>query len=238
MAGFRKKRDQGVGPAPHPVPPHSSPRQPYPPSPAGPAWGHAQPLPPEPGGYADHAPPPPPPLPWRELLTGVVFRPSATYWHMRDYPMWAPALTVTFLYGLLAVFGLDEAREDVLHSTASTTLPYLLVTGAAMVLGALLLSTVTHNLARQLGGNGLWAPTAGLAMLLMALTDVPRLAVAAFLGGAEPVVQILGWATWLCAGVLYTMMVSRSHEIVWPRALAASSIQLLGILMLVKLGTF
>ncbi|RKN36878.1 Yip1 family protein [Streptomyces hoynatensis] len=192
------------------------------------------------GGYGEPAAPAPPPLPplgWRALLTGIVFRPSDTFWRMRDYPMWVTALIVTFLYGLLAVFGLDDARESLLNTTASAMGPYLLVTGTAMVLGALLLSTVTHNLARQLGGNGLWAPTAGLAMLIMALTDVPRLAFALFLGGGAPLVQVLGWATWLGAGVLFTMMLSRSHEIAWPRALAAATIQLLAVLMLVKLGT-
>jgi hypothetical protein len=156
---------------------------------------------------------------------------------MRDYGMWGPALVVTFLYGLVAVFGLDSARDSILDTTTSTLIPYLLVTGVAMVLGALLLGTVTHNLARQFGGNGLWAPTTGLAMLIMTLTDLPRLAVALFLGGADPVVQVLGWATWLFAGLLLTMMVSRSHEVPWPRALAASAIQLLAILALVKLGT-
>ena len=191
------------------------------------------------GGYVQDEPTAPalPPLGWRALLTGIIFRPSDTFWRMRDYPMWATALIVTFLYGLLAVFGLDDARESLLNTTASAMGPYLLVTGTAMVLGALLLSTVTHNLARQLGGNGLWAPTAHLAMLIMALTDVPRLAFALFLGGGAPLVQVLGWATWLGSGVLFTMMLSRSHEIAWPRALAAATIQLLAVLMLVKIGT-
>ncbi|CAL9463466.1 hypothetical protein SUDANB171_02672 [Streptomyces sp. enrichment culture] len=192
-------------------------------------------------GAADPTEPPPeppqPPLHWKELLPAVLLRPEPTFWRMRDYPMWGPALIVTFLYGSVAVFGLDKAREDILNTTVSNAVIYLLITGVAMVLGSLLLSTVTHNLARQFGGNGLWAPTTGLAMLIMALTDVPRLAVAIFVGGASPVVQILGWATWLFAGALFTLMVSRSHELPWPRALAASAIQLLSLLMLVKLGT-
>jgi Yip1 domain len=209
-------------PPPQPPPPH-----PYPDSYGAPPPAAAPPA----------SAPPPPRLPWKELLTGVAFRPSATFWQMRDYTMWVPALIVTFIYGLVAVFGLDSARDSILDTTTSTLGPYLLVTGVAMVLGALLLGTVTHNLARQFGGNGLWAPTTGLAMLIMTLTDVPRLALALFLGGAAPLVQLLGWATWIYAGVLFTMMVSRSHELPWPRALAASAIQLLAILALVKLGT-
>ncbi|WP_324613229.1 Yip1 family protein [Streptomyces sp. SBT349] len=248
MAVFRRNRDEHYpqqGPYPGPQPQQYPPpryQQPGPYSPYGEPQQYQQH--PDPHGdphptYGEPAaaPPPPPPLPWRELLLGIPFRPSRTFWHMRDYPMWASALVVTFLYGLVAVFGLDNARESMLDTTASTVAPYLLFTGVAMVLGALVLSTVTHNLARQFGGNGLWAPTAGLAMLIMALTDVPRLALALFLGGANSVVQILGWATWLFAGVLFTMMVARSHEIPWPRALAASTIQLLALLMLVKLGT-
>lgn len=201
-----------------------------PPDGGDPAAGPAVPAGPPPGSHSH-------PLHWKELLTGILFRPSSTFWQMRDYSMWWPALLVTFLYGLLAIFGLDGAREEALNTTAGTAVPFLLVTGVVMVLGALLLSTVTHNVARQIGGNGLWAPTAGLAMLIMTLTDLPRLAVALFLGGADPVVQVLGWVTWLCAGVLFTMMVSRSHELSWPRALAASSLQLLSLLMLIKLGT-
>ncbi|RKN11466.1 YIP1 family protein [Streptomyces radicis] len=239
VAVFRRNRDeQYPQPQPYPPPqPHYGypPQQPY----QGPGQyqQHPEPHPtyPDPGPAA--GPPPQPPLPWRELLSGIVLHPSRTFWHMRDYAMWAPALIVTFLYGLVAVFGLDNARESILDTTASTVAPYLLFTGVAMGLGALVLSTVTHNLARQFGGNGLWAPTAGLAMLIMTLTDVPRLALALFLGGADPIVQVIGWATWLGAGVLFTMMVSRSHEIPWPRALAASTIQLLALLMLVKLGT-
>ncbi|MFX4292756.1 Yip1 family protein [Streptomyces bohaiensis] len=199
--------------------------------PGGPQGPGGDPPPPHPEAYG-------PRLPWKELLKGLVLRPVPTLWRMRDYPMWAPALIVSFLYGLVAVFGLDDARQTMLDTTASSVVPYLLITGVAMVCGALLLSTVTHMLARQLGGNGHWAPTVGLAMLIMSLTDVPRLLLAIFLGGAATLVQIVGWVTWLYAGVLLTMMVMRSHELPWQRALPACAIQLLALLMLVKLGTF
>ncbi|MFG2735752.1 Yip1 family protein [Streptomyces harbinensis] len=235
MPGQRRKREQ------EPQQPYPSPYQaePYYDDGHGDGYGHGHGYgTPAAAGPAEPPPPPPqPPLPWKELLPSLILKPDPTFWRMRDYPMWGPALIVTFLYGTVAVFGLDKAREDILNTTVSNAVIYLLITGVAMVLGSLLLSTVTHNLARQFGGNGLWAPTTGLAMLIMALTDVPRLLVAIFVGGATPVVQILGWATWLFAGALFTMMVARSHELPWPRALAASAIQLLSLLMLVKLGT-
>jgi hypothetical protein len=75
-------------------------------------------------------------------------------------------------------------------------------------------------------------------MLIMSLTDAPRVIVALFLGGGQPFVQLLGWATWLAAGALLTLMVSKSHDLPWPKALGASSIQLLAILSIIKLGTF
>ncbi|WP_367130228.1 MULTISPECIES: Yip1 family protein [Streptomyces] len=183
------------------------------------------------------APPPGPRLPWKQLLTGIVTRPSATFWQMRDHAVWAPALIVTFVYGLLAVFGFDKAREDVLNASLSNSLPSVLITGVVMVLAGLLLGAVTHTLARQLGGDGLWQPTVGLSMLIMAITDAPRLLFAMFLGGDNVVVQVLGWATWLLAGYLFTSMVSKSHDIPWPRALGASAIQLIALLSIVKLGT-
>ncbi|MFC7469492.1 hypothetical protein ACFQVA_21130 [Actinomadura keratinilytica] len=36
-------------------------------------------------------------------------------------------------------------------------------------------------------------------MLIMTLTDVPRLLPAVFMGGDAPAVQIIGWITWLAA---------------------------------------
>ncbi|MFF3323495.1 Yip1 family protein [Streptomyces sp. NPDC002889] len=178
-----------------------------------------------------------PRLQWKQLLSGIVLRPGPTFWQMRDYPVWGPALIVTFLYGLLAVFGLDEAREQTINATLSTAIPSVLTTAVAFVIGGLILGAVTHTLARQLGGDGAWQPTVGLSMLIMSVTDAPRLLFALFLGGENSLVQVLGWATWLAAGALFTSMVSKSHDLPWPKALGASAIQLIALLSLIKLGT-
>lgn len=190
--------------------------------------------------YADPVPAGPigPRLGWKDLLKGIVLSPDRTFLQMRDYTMWGPALIVTFLYGLLAVFGFDGAREDAIKATLSTAIPIVLSTGVAMVVSAFILGVVTHTLARQLGGNGAWQPTVGLSMLIMSLSDAPRLLFAMFFGGDATFVQGLGWATWVAGGALLTMMVSRSHDLPWPKALAASSIQLIALLSIVKLGTF
>lgn len=183
------------------------------------------------------APPAGPRLRWKELLTGIVMRPGPTFWQMRDYPVWGPALIITFLYGLLALFGFDQARDDAIHATISTAVPYVLLTGVGFVIGGLVLGAVTHTVARQLGGDGSWQPTVGLSMLIMSLTDAPRLIFALFLGGENSVVQIIGWLTWLASAALFTSMVSKSHDLPWPKALGASAIQLIGLLSIIKLGT-
>ncbi|MYQ87600.1 MULTISPECIES: Yip1 family protein [unclassified Streptomyces] len=178
-----------------------------------------------------------PRLRWKELLTGIVLRPGPTFWQMRDYPVWGPALIVTFLYGLLALFGFDQARDDAIHATISAAVPYVIITGLGFVIGGLVLGAVTHTLARQLGGDGAWQPTVGLSMLIMSITDAPRLIFAVFLGGENSLVQILGWITWLASAALFTSMVSKSHDLPWPKALGASAIQLIALLSIIKLGT-
>ncbi|MEU2360996.1 Yip1 family protein [Streptomyces noursei] len=183
------------------------------------------------------APPVGPRLPWQQLLSGIVLRPTPTFWQMRDHALWAPALIVTFVYGLLAVFGFDKAREDVLNQTMGNSVPWVLITSVMFILGSLILGAVTHTMARQLGGDGAWQPTVGLSMLIMTIPDAPRLLFAMFLGGDSPLVQVLGWATWLATGYLLTSMVSKSHDLPWPKALGASAIQLVALLALVKLGT-
>ncbi|NGO07613.1 YIP1 family protein [Streptomyces sp. HC44] len=189
---------------------------------------------------AGQAPAPPvgPRLHWKELLSGVIMRPNQTFLQMRDYTMWGPALIVAFLYGLLAVFGFSGAREDAINATLSSAVPIVLTTAVAIVISSFMLGVVTHTLARQLGGDGAWQPTVGLSMLIMSLTDAPRLVVALFMGGDAPFVQILGWATWLAAAALFTLMVKKSHDLPWPKALGASAIQLIALLSIIKLGTF
>ncbi|MEU8764417.1 Yip1 family protein [Streptomyces sp. NPDC048659] len=174
-----------------------------------------------------------PRLHWKALLSGIVLRPADTFLRMRDHAVWGPALIVTLLYGLLAIFGFEKTGTETVDPTVSAAL----ITAVAFVVGSLILGTVTHTLARQLGGDGAWQPTVGLSMLIMSLTDAPRLVFAAFLGGENGLVQVIGWLTWLAAGALFTVMVSRSHDLPWPKALGASAIQLVALLSLIKLGT-
>ncbi|WP_323378281.1 Yip1 family protein [Streptomyces smaragdinus] len=229
---------QWRGPEPQGGPEYYDGGRPRPYYPDNPGHTHPYGVGESPDAYAPPPVPVGPRLPWREVLTGIVFHPNRTFWAMRDHSMWATALIVTVIYGVLAIFGFEEARDDVLDSTLSTSIPYALATGIFVTLGFLLLGVVTHTLARQLGGNGNLAPTVGLSMLIVTITDTPRLVAAMIKGGENTVVQGLGWLTLAAAGVLLTSMVSKSHEIPWPKALGASGIQLLALLFLIKLGTF
>ncbi|MFE1783163.1 YIP1 family protein [Streptomyces sp. NPDC059506] len=189
-------------------------------------------------GDRPSGPPPGPRLHWKALLSGIVLRPGDTFWRMRDHQMWATALLVTFVYGLVAVFGFgEEARDEVLNATLSNSIPWVLMAGVAVVISYLMLGAVTNALARQFGGDGLWAPTIGLSMLITVITDAPRLLFAIFMPVDSAFVQVLGWGTWLACGALLTSMVSKSHDLPWPRALGACAVQLLGLLVLIKLPT-
>ncbi len=131
----------------------------------------------------------------------------------------------------------DGARKDAINATLSNAVPIVLTTAVAIVISTFILGVVTHTLARQLGGDGTWQPTVGLSMLIMSITDTPRLIVAMFFGGDASFVQLLGWATWVAAGALLTLMVSKFHDLRGRRRLATSAIQLIAILSIIKLGT-
>ncbi|CAM5716184.1 hypothetical protein SHIRM173S_07708 [Streptomyces hirsutus] len=91
---------------------HHAPHDPY----AANNPGHTQAFRISDDHYHDDAAPLPGPvgprLPWKDLLKGIVTAPDQTFLRMRDYTAWGPALTVTFLYGLLAVFSATAPATD------------------------------------------------------------------------------------------------------------------------------
>ncbi|MFJ1753812.1 Yip1 family protein [Kitasatospora sp. NPDC088134] len=178
-----------------------------------------------------------PRLPWRPLLGGIYRHPAATFDRMRDHQVWLPALTVSLLYGVLAVFALDSTYEQVTRSTFAVALWAIAGAAIGFTLAGGVLSAVTHVLARQFGGDGPWQSTVGLAALVSWTTDAPRLLLALFLPVGNPVVQVVGWATWIGCAVLLTIMVRRVHDLPWGKAAGAAAVQLLALLVLIKLPT-
>lgn len=178
-----------------------------------------------------------PRLHWRELLSGMYLNPSQTFDRMRVHQVWLPALTVSLVYGVLAVLGFGDTRTEVLHSAFSVSLWTLLGAAIGFTAGGATLGAVTHALARQMGGDGQWQPTVGLSMLVAWTTDAPRLLFALFLPADGAFVQVLGWASWLlCAGLMATM-VRRVHDLPWGKAAGAAALQLIALLILIKLPT-
>ncbi|NYI05269.1 Yip1 family protein [Allostreptomyces psammosilenae] len=172
---------------------------------------------------------------WQQLLTGIFLRPVATFEAVRGHQVWVPTLVVSAIYGVLGLFGIEDSREQLFSSTLTTAITTLLGGVIGFCLAALALGSVTHAVARQFQGDGGWATTVGLATLIAWLSDLPRLAVALFVPADNMVVQILGWASWALCAALMTAMVNRVHDLPWARALGASAIQLLALLVLIKL---
>ncbi|MFG2821829.1 Yip1 family protein [Kitasatospora sp. NPDC048365] len=178
-----------------------------------------------------------PRLPWRELLVGMYREPNRTFDRMRDHQAWLPALCVSLLYGVLAVFAIGSTRGDVVNSTFSVAVWAIVAAAVGFSLAGAVLGAVTYALARQFGGDGPWQSTVGLAVLITWTTDAPRLLLALFLPVTNPVVQVVGWATWLACAALLTTMVRRVHDLPWGKAAGAAAVQLLALLVLIKLPT-
>lgn len=174
---------------------------------------------------------------WRELLTGIFRSPTATFDRVRDHQVWLPALTVSLLYGALAVLGIGLTHDDVVNSTFTSALTAMVVAAIGFTVAGATLGAVTYALARQFGGDGPWKSTVGLAVLIGWTTDAPRLLLALVLPSDNIVVQVVGWATWLLCAVLLTTMVRRVHDLPWGKAAGAAALQLLALLVLIKLPT-
>lgn len=178
-----------------------------------------------------------PRLRWRELLIGIYRAPARTFDQMRDHQMWLTAVTVSLIYAVVAVLGFGDTHDEVVNSTFATAAWSLAGAAVAFAVAGLMLGSVTYALSRQLGGDGPWASTVGLAVLIGWTSDVPRLLLALFLPSDNLLVQAAGWLTWLFCAVLMTTMIRRVHDLPWGKAAGAASIQLLALLVLIKLPT-
>ncbi|MFJ7912666.1 Yip1 family protein [Kitasatospora sp. NPDC096204] len=174
---------------------------------------------------------------WRELFTGLFRSPTAIFDRTRDHQVWLPALTVSLLYGALAVLGIGLTHDDIVNSTFTVALTGILAAAVCFTVAGALFGGVTYALARQLGGDGPWKATVGLAALIGWLTDAPRLLLDLVLPSGSVVVQVVGWATWALCAYLLTSMVRRLHDLPWGKAAAASAVQLVALLVLIKLPT-
>ena len=174
-------------------------------------------------------------MPWRPLITGIYRHPRRTFTRMRSHQVWGPALSISALYGALAVLAFGDSRSEVVDSTFMLALLIVLSSAVGIILAGLMFGAVTHALARRLGGDGAWMPTIGLAMLIMWTTDVPQLLLTWILGPGSSPVQILGWLTWALSAWLLTTMVREVHDLPWGKAAAAAGVQLIALLLIIQL---
>ncbi|MBD0669542.1 Yip1 family protein [Streptomyces sp. CBMA156] len=174
---------------------------------------------------------------WRELFTGLFRTPTAIFDRTRDHQVWLPAVTVSLLYGALAVLGIGLTHDDIVNSTFTVALTGILAAAIGFTVAGAVFGGVTYALARQLGGDGPWKATVGLAALIGWLTDAPRLLLDLVLPSGSVVVQVVGWATWMLCAYLLTSMVRRLHDLPWGKAAGASAVQLVALLVLIKLPT-
>lgn len=176
-------------------------------------------------------------LGWQDLLTGLYRQPTRTFAQMRPHACWGPALAVSAVYGLLGAFAFGDTRGEMLHGGFGGALTVLIVSVVCFAVAGVVLSSVTFALARRLNGDGAWAPTVGLAVLISWTTDAPRLLFAVFLGPGNGFVQFLGWITWLLTAWLLSAMLRQLHDLPWGKAAGAAAIQLIALLVVIKLPT-
>lgn len=153
----------------------------------------------------------------------------------RDRSAWSAAVMLSLLSGGIGVLSVDAFHTQwaVDHAAALK----LLGLGEAGVLAAsLALGSVAHAIARTLGGIGRFAPTASLFIVLFWVTDLPRMAIAAWLPTDATFVQAATWTTWGFGYVLAVLLIRGQHHLSTGKSAAAVSVQMLTALALLRLG--
>ncbi|NUU23572.1 MAG: hypothetical protein HOV68_19015 [Streptomycetaceae bacterium] len=185
--------------------------------------------------YPTHQPAPARPLRWQEVLGGLVGRPHATLDRARDQAFWWPALVLSAVCGVLAMVANDAAREQVVTSTLSTSVPAMLITAVVVPAFCVVLGWVSHSLARSLGGNGEAGPFITLLALVTWIADAPRLVVSLFANDDSSGLVALGLASFALTAWLVVQVAMRVHELAWHKALGSVSVQLIALLLVLKL---
>lgn len=142
---------------------------------------------------------------------------------------------LSLISGGIGVVSVDAFRGQwAANRTAALQLAGLAEAG--VLLASLTLGAVTHAIARTLGGNGRFAPTASLFIVLFWVTDLPRLAIAAWLPTGATFVQAATWTTWGFGYLLAVLLIRGQHHLPTWKSTTAVSVQMLAALALLNLG--
>lgn len=170
---------------------------------------------------------------WHRLIFGLWFRPVEVLDEARDRSVWGAATFLCLLAGLLGTLGRGDFQAQ-WRVSPTLAMEAVAIADGVLLLASLLLGVVTHAIARRLGGNGRFGPTVTLFVVIFWATDLPRLALHAWLpGGSYPVRA----AAWITAGFGYAfsaLLIRGQHHLPTHKAAAAVSIQMLAAVALLK----
>ncbi|AJT66491.3 YIP1 family protein [Streptomyces chattanoogensis] len=185
-------------------------------------------------------PPPPEPAPrrrlwWHRLIFGLWYRPVEILDEARDRSAWSAAVLLSLVSGAIGMLSVDAFRQQ-WSAGGALALKVAGLAEAGVLVASLALGSVTHAIARTLGGSGRFAPTASLFIVLFWVTDLPRLAIVAWLPTDATFVQAATYATWGFGYVLAVLLIRGQHHLPTLKSAAAVSVQMLAALALLKLG--
>ncbi|GHF29148.1 hypothetical protein GCM10010218_07880 [Streptomyces mashuensis] len=183
----------------------------------------------------------PPPAPaakprrllWHRLIFGLWYRPVEVLDELRDRSAWGAAAFLSMLCGALGTLGHDSFWTQWGVSPV-LALEALGIGSAVMLLASVLLGAATHAIARRLGGNGRFGPTASVFVVLFWTSDLPRLLLDTFLPAGSVPVRAAASVTAAFGCALATLLIRGQHHLPTHRAAASVSFQMLAAVVLLK----
>ncbi|WP_268977852.1 YIP1 family protein [Streptomyces sp. GS7] len=172
---------------------------------------------------------------WHRLIFGLWYRPVDVFDEARDRSAWSAAALLCLISGGIGIVSVDAFRAQ-WAADRTAALQLAAMAEAGVLTASLALGAVTHAIARTLGGNGRFAPTASLFIVLFWVTDLPRLGIASWLPASSTFVQAATWTTWGFGYFLAVLLIRGQHHLPTHKSAAAVSVQMLASLALLKLG--
>ncbi|MEU9114803.1 YIP1 family protein [Streptomyces sp. NPDC048483] len=172
---------------------------------------------------------------WHRLIFGLWYRPVEVLDEARDRSAWGAAVLLSLVSGGVGILSVDAFRQQ-WQTGRTMALQVAGLAEAGLLVASLALGSVTHAIARTLGGSGRYAPTASLFIVLFWVTDLPRLAIVAWLSADATFVQAATYATWGFGYVLAVLLIRGQHHLPTLKSAAAVSVQMLAALALLRLG--
>lgn len=170
---------------------------------------------------------------WHRLIFGLWYRPVEVLDEARDRSVWGAAAFLSLLSGALGTLGKDSFWGQ-WEVSPSLALWAMAIGSAVMLFGSLLLGGVTHAIARRLGGNGRFAPTASLFVVLFWASDLPRLVLDTCLPSGSVPVRAAASVTAAFGCILAVLLIRGQHHLPTRKAMAAVSIQMIAAVVLLK----